>query len=94
MEILKKYDYHLPSISNQKMNDYLHVIEERLKLKKPLTCHVARHSFATLALSHGTPIETVAKMLGHTKIETTQIYAKVLKATLKKQSESLAHAIL
>ena len=94
MEILKKYDYHLPSISNQKMNDYLHVIEERLKLKKPLTCHVARHSFATLALSHGTPVETVAKMLGHTKIETTQIYAKVLKATLKKQSESLAHAIL
>ena len=69
------------------MNDYLHVIEERMELTKPLTCHVARHSFATLCLSHG-------KMLGHTKVETTQIYAKVLRSSLKSQSESLAAAIV
>ena len=75
MDVLKKYGYQLPKISNQKMNDYLHIIEERLNLNKPLTCHVARHSFATLALAHGIPIESVAKMLGHAKIETTQIYA-------------------
>lgn len=94
MDVLKKYDFKLPVITNQKMNDYLHVIEERMELTKPLTCHVARHSFATLCLAHGTPIETVAKMLGHTKIETTQIYAKVLRSTLKSQSEELAAAIL
>ena len=94
MDVLKKYNFKLPVITNQKMNDYLHVIEERMELTKPLTCHVARHSFATLCLAHGTPIETVAKMLGHTKIETTQIYAKVLRSTLKSQSEELAAAIV
>lgn len=94
LDVLKKYDFQLPKISNQKMNDYLHIIEERMNLNKPLTCHIARHSFATLALAHGIPIESVAKMLGHTKIATTQIYAKVLRSTLKQQSEQFAATII
>ncbi len=41
--------------------------------------YTARHTFATtITLSHGIPIETVSKMLGHTSIKTTQIYAKIL----------------
>lgn len=44
-----------------------------------LNIHMARHTFATtITLSHGIPIETVSKMLGHTSIKTTQIYAKIL----------------
>ena len=39
--------------------------------------HMSRHSFATLALTKGIPIESVSRMLGHTKITTTQIYAKI-----------------
>ena len=39
--------------------------------------HLARHGFATLALSKGMPIESVSRILGHTNIETTQIYAKI-----------------
>jgi len=40
--------------------------------------HIARHTYATeITLSHGVPLETVSKMLGHSRIETTQIYAKV-----------------
>ena len=63
MEVLKKYDFKLPHISNQKANDYLHLIQAQLGIKKPLTFHVARHSFATLALAHDVPIENVARML-------------------------------
>ena len=93
MEILEKYNYELPHISNQKANDFLHLIESRLKLNKPLTMHVARHSFATLALSYDIPIENVARMLGHSNIKTTQIYAHILHSTIARHTESFASRI-
>lgn len=93
MAILKKYNYHLPRISNQKLNDYLHLVESRMCLNKPLTFHVARHSFATLSLAHDVPIENVARMLGHTDIRTTQIYAKILKTSIERHAENLARGI-
>ena len=93
MEVLKKYNYRLPHISNQKANDYLHLIEVQCKIHKPLTTHVARHSFATLALSYDIPIEDVARMMGHTNIKTTQIYAKILKSTIERHAANLAALI-
>lgn len=89
MEVLKKYNFKLPSYSNQKANDYLHVIEALLNLNKPLTFHVARHSFATLILSKDVPIENLARMLGHTEIRTTQIYAKILKSTIQRHIDDI-----
>ena len=83
MDILKKYNYKLPVRSNQKINDYLHVIEADLHINKPVTCHIARHSFATLMLSYEIPIEKVKRMLGHRNITTTQIYAKILKRNVE-----------
>jgi integrase len=68
-----------PRISNQKMNAYLKEIAGCCGILKPFTFHTARHTFATtITLSNGVPIETVSKMLGHTKLSTTQIYARVL----------------
>lgn len=89
VEVLERYDYQLPHISNQKANDYLHVVEGQLGLNKPLTMHVARHSFATLMLSYDIPIENVSRMCGHTNIRTTQVYAKILKKTIERHTETI-----
>ena len=77
----------LPRLSNQKMNSYLKELAYLCKINKNLTSHVARHTFATtVTLSNGVPIETVSKLLGHTKMATTQINARVLE---KKVSEDM-----
>ena len=67
----------LPVPSNQKLNEYLKEIGSICGINKDLTFHLARHTFATLTLTKGVSIETVSKMLGHTNIKTTQIYARV-----------------
>ncbi|MGB5666177.1 MAG: site-specific integrase, partial [Maribacter sp.] len=68
-----------PRISNQKMNAYLKEIALLAGIQKNLTFHMARHTFATtVTLTNGVPIETISKMLGHTRLATTQIYAKVV----------------
>jgi len=69
----------LPVYSNQKTNHYLKEIAKKAKINKKLSFHTARHTFATtVTLANGVPIETVSKLLGHTKIATTQIYARVI----------------
>lgn len=90
LELLEKYNKNhtgdkslLPIYSNQKTNDSLKEIASGLGIKKKLSFHVARHTFATtITLSNGVPIETVSKLLGHTKLSTTQIYARVLEQKL------------
>lgn len=72
----------LPVPSNQKMNAYLKEIGDLCGINKELTFHLARHSFATLTLSKGVSIESVSKMLGHTNIKTTQIYARITDAKI------------
>ena len=69
----------LPVLSNQKMNAYLKEIADVCGIKKNLTFHLARHTFATtVTLTNGVPIESVSKMLGHKSLKTTQHYAKIL----------------
>lgn len=82
LDILKKWDYRLPIMSNVRMNYSLHEIEALLGINKPLTSHVARHTFATLTLSKSVPIAVVQRLLGHSDIKTTQIYAKVMPKTV------------
>ena len=98
-EILDRYKGHpkidgteklLPVYSNQKTNEYLRVVTDKLKIKKKLSFHTARHTFATtVTLANGVPIETVSKLLGHTKISTTQIYARVIDSKISSDIDNL-----
>jgi site-specific recombinase XerD len=81
----------LPILSNQKMNAYLKEIGDLCEIDKELTFHLARHTFATtVTLAKGVPIETVSKMLGHTNIKTTQIYARITDSKISNDMQELA----
>lgn len=97
LKILAKYKNNLPNkvllpvLSNQKMNSYLKEIGDLCGIDKNLTFHLARHTFATtITLAKGVPIETVSKMLGHTNIQTTQIYARITNSKISNDMEDLA----
>ena len=61
-----------------------------LSLALAITFHLARHTFATTTtLAKGVPIETVSKMLGHTNIETTQIYARITNNKISNDMQGL-----
>ncbi len=80
----------LPLYSNQKINSYLREIVKSCGIHKHITFHVARHTFATtVMLSNGVPIETVSKLLGHTKLSTTQIYARVVETKISEDFQNL-----
>lgn len=84
----------LPMPSNQKTNAYLKEIADVCGIKKNLTFHLARHTFATtITLSKGVPIETVSKMLGHTNIKTTQIYARITNEKISADMAVLAEKL-
>lgn len=87
--ILKKYNFNLDIITNQKANYYLKIVAAKVGVKIALTMHVGRHTFATWALSSGVNIEVVSKMLAHSDIKTTQIYAKVLQQDVSKGFDHL-----
>lgn len=81
-------NYLFPVPSNQKVNAYLKEIADVCGIRKNLTFHVARHTMATtVCLANGMPIESLSKVLGHTNIKTTQLYAKI---TDEKLSNDLA----
>jgi site-specific recombinase XerD len=99
LQIIDKYKGHpraltegtlFPVISNQKLNSYLKEIADLCGIHKNLTFHLARHTFATtIMLTNGVPIESVSKMLGHSKITTTQVYAKVIEQKLSVDMKTL-----
>ena len=93
LSILKKYEDHpvcmkkglcLPVICNQRMNSYLKEIADLCGIKKNLTTHTARHTFATtITLANNVPLQDVSAMLGHATTRMTQHYARVLNPNLK-----------
>ena len=99
LAIMEKYKNHccrtnqnrlLPVLSNQKTNSYLKEIADICGIRKELTFHAARHTFATtVTLNNNVPIETVSKMLGHKTVRATQHYAKLLDKKVSQDMQRL-----
>ena len=80
----------LPQMKYATYQSYLKALRLREGIAFPFTTHTARHTFATLImLEQGVPIETVSKMLGHTNVKTTQIYAKVVDEKKNKAAQAI-----
>ena len=83
MSIIRKYEtlpgeWVLPRSTQQHINTYLKELAERCGINKRLTFHMARHTYATTAMSFGVPLPTIAKTMGHANMRMTQHYARVL----------------
>lgn len=90
IEILEKYDYHLPFVSNQKLNAYAKDVAVRCGISKTITTHMMRKSYASLLLQHHIPISTVSKCLGHTTTQQTlSAYAFLREETIVSEFKTL-----
>lgn len=87
MEILRKYGYRLPLVCNQKYNAYLKSVG--VVINRSLTSHMGRHTCATMMLNKGMPLELVARVLGHTNIKQTMLYAKIVDSTLERAFDAV-----
>lgn len=97
LSIIRKYklkrngDFLLPVMSNAKYNLYLKEMAAACDIEKRVTSHLARHTFATtVTYANGVSIESISKMLGHTKLSTTQIYARIIDKTISDEMDRLA----
>lgn len=103
LQIITKYKNHpyckannkvLPMNSNQRYNAYLKEIADICGIKKKLTTHTARHTFATtVLLMNDVPMETAMELLGHTDIRTTQIYGKIVQKKISNDMTMLKHKL-
>ena len=79
----------LPVPSNQRMNAYLKELAVICNIDKTLTTHVARHTFACLAVEYGMPIDVLAKILGHTNTNMTRHYAKFSESLIGREMQKI-----
>ena len=98
VKLLQKYEYDpncrqrgkmLPVPSNSKMNAYLKELAGICNIDKTLTTHVARHTFACLAVEYGMPIDVLAKILGHTNTNMTRHYAKFSEGLIGREMQKI-----
>ena len=84
----------LPMYGNAELNKGLKIIAAVCGIDRKLTFHMARHTYATeITLSHGVPMETVSRMMGHRRLMTTQIYAQVTDNKIDIDTQSLDERI-
>lgn len=83
LNILEKYDYQLPILSNQKYNSYLKELGDICGISQDITSHLGRHTCATLMLNMGVQMHTISKVLGHSSTKITEsTYAQLRKETI------------
>ena len=84
----------LPIYGNAELNKGLKLLAAACGIDRKLTFHMARHTYATeITLSHGVPMETVSRMLGHSRVDTTQIYAQVTDNKIDTDTQALDERI-
>lgn len=89
-QLLEKYSYKIPPISNQKYNSYIKEVADITGIKKPLTTHVGRKTCGSILLNEGVSIEVVSRILGHRDTKITQhIYARVNELRITREMESV-----
>ncbi len=99
LDIIEKYrgkaeDNHVfPVMTNQRINSYLKEIAEACGIKKNLTFHLARHTFGTLMVSMGVPFDSVSRMMGHTNLKTTLIYARITNNKIGEDMDKIAEKL-
>lgn len=82
VNVLEKYNYSLPIISNNKYNSYLKFIKDICQIDKPLHTHIARHTYATRCINAGIRLEVVQKLMGHTSSRQCLHYAKLVEKSI------------
>ncbi|HIZ85763.1 MAG TPA: site-specific integrase [Candidatus Coprenecus stercoravium] len=99
MRILKRYEpfrtdsrlFNAGSLGT--MNQRIKNVAKKCGISRPVSFHLARHSFAVMAMNYGMPIESISRILGHTSIATTQIYAKVICARLERDMSAFEETV-
>lgn len=96
-QIIMKYQHHgtfvFEPMEYRTMAKRIHRVMKEVGINKRISFHCARHTFAVLALNNGMPIESLSRMLGHTNITTTQIYAKITMHKLEEDMNRLAERL-
>lgn len=90
VEVLKKYEFNLPRMTNQVYNRALKDVQKKAGIATPLHSHLARHTFATFMLNNGVKVENLQRMMGHTDIKMTQRYAKTLAQSVHSEFDMIA----
>lgn len=90
---LTRNDYVFPMPSNATCNSHVAKLikEAEIVTEQKVTFHTARHTFATMFLTEGVPLESLSKMMGHKNISTTQIYAKITSQKISKDMDLVSH---
>ena len=93
VEVLERYGWSVPQMANQHYNEALKVLGRTLGIQSRMHSHLARHTFATYMLSHGVEVHNLQRMMGHTRIEQTMKYAKVLALSVHEDFDMIAEKL-